>query len=150
MNKHDVASIRDRFAALSRRANESLGAFDASSIGVGRYVPGSSPWERHNNGDELLFVMDGEVLEFSGASWTEQLNEGSLFVVPKGKWHQLTASDSVNILYVSPREDGVERKTLGATEKRLDSSRGGHIEVSGESLRNACNFLAGHVHARKT
>jgi quercetin dioxygenase-like cupin family protein len=28
---------------------------------MGRYVAGSSPWERHNNGDELLLVTDGEV-----------------------------------------------------------------------------------------
>jgi len=114
MNKHDVTSIRKAFDALSQRANESLGSFDASSIGIGRYVPGSSPWEKHNNGDELLFVTDGEaqieVLEASGDSSKEQLKEGSLFVVPKGKWHQLTAADNVNILYVSPSEDGVERQ----------------------------------------
>ena len=114
MMKHDVARIREALAALSQRANESLGSFDEGSIGIGRYVAGSSPWEKHNNGDELLLVTDGEVqievLESSGDSWTEQLNEGSLFVVPKGKWHQLTASDNVNILYISPSEDGAERK----------------------------------------
>ena len=114
MMKHDVASIREAFAALSQRANESLGSFDESSIGVGRYVAGSSPWEKHNNGDELLFVTDGEVqievLEDSGDPWTELLKEGSLFVVPKGRWHQLTAQDYVNILYISPSEDGAERK----------------------------------------
>jgi len=114
MNKHDVTSIRKAFDALSQRANESLGSFDASSIGIGSYIPGSSPWEKHNNGDELLFVTDGEVqievLEASGDSSKEQLKEGSLFVVPRGKWHQLTAADNVNILYVSPDEDGVERQ----------------------------------------
>jgi mannose-6-phosphate isomerase-like protein (cupin superfamily) len=114
MKKHDVTRIREAFAALSRRANESLGSFDESSIGIGRYVAGSSPWEKHNNGDELLLVTDGEVqievLEASGVSYKEQLKEGSLFVVPKGKWHRLTATDNVNILYVSPGEDGVERK----------------------------------------
>ncbi len=114
MKNHDVASIRETFATLSRRANESLGSFDESSIGIGRYVAGPSPWERHNNGDELLFVTDGEVqievLEASGDSTKERLKEGSLFVVPKGKWHQLTAADKVNILYISPSEDGVERK----------------------------------------
>lgn len=114
MNSKDVASIRKGFAALSQRANESLGSFDKSSIGIGRYVPGSSPWERHNNGDELLYVTDGhvqiEVLNDSGKSSIEQLVEGSLFVVPRGKWHQLTAADNVNILYVSPSEEGVERQ----------------------------------------
>jgi mannose-6-phosphate isomerase-like protein (cupin superfamily) len=113
MKKYDIAGIRETFAELSERANESLGAFDQSSIGFGRYIPGSSPWERHNNGDELLLVTDGEVeievLGDAGDSSVEQLPEGSLFVVPKGKWHQLTATDNVNILYVSPSEEGVER-----------------------------------------
>ena len=114
MKRHDVASVREAFTALSQRANESLGSFDESLIGIGRYVAGSSPWEKHHNGDELLFVTDGEVLievlEDSGSSWTERLTEGSLFVVPRGKWHQLTASENVNILYISPSEDGAERK----------------------------------------
>jgi len=113
MKTHDVTGIREAFSTLSQRSNESLGTLDGSSIGIGRYVPGASPWERHNNGDELLLVMDGEVqievLEPSGDSFKEQLNEGSLFVVEKGKWHQLTATDNVNILYISPAEDGAER-----------------------------------------
>ena len=114
MKNYDVTRIREAFAMLSERSNESLGAFDESSVGIGRYVAGSSPWEKHNNGDELLLVTDGcvdiEVLDASGNSRTEQLKEGSLFVVPKGKWHQLTSTDYVNILYISPSEDGVERK----------------------------------------
>ena len=61
MKRYDTASIRDAFDVLSERANESLGMFDEGSIGMGRYVAGSSPWERHNNGDELLLVTDGEV-----------------------------------------------------------------------------------------
>jgi ethanolamine utilization protein EutQ (cupin superfamily) len=32
----------------------------AYRIGLGRYS-GRSPWERHLNGDELLYVLDGEV-----------------------------------------------------------------------------------------
>ena len=113
MKKYDVAGIREAFTALSQRSNESLGSFDDGSIGIGRFVAGSSPWEKHNNGDELLLVTDGEVqievLESPVDSWTELLEEGSLFVVPKGHWHQLTATDNVNILYISPSEDGVER-----------------------------------------
>jgi len=114
MNAKDVAAIREGFASLDKRANESLGAFDAGSIGIGRYIPGASPWEKHTNGDELLYVTDGEVrievLGDSGDSTIEQLKAGALFVVPQGKWHQLTAEDNVNILYISPNEDGVFRQ----------------------------------------
>jgi len=114
MKKQDVNAIRNAFAGMTRRANEALGQLDGRSVGIGRYVPGSSPWERHLNGDELLYVTDGavriEVLDDAGNSWQEDLSTGSLFVVPKGRWHQLTARDNVNILYVSPAEDGVERQ----------------------------------------
>jgi len=114
MKSQDLRQLRDQLNALNKRANEQLGPFDTASIGIGRYVPGSSPWERHNNGDELLLVTDGEVqieaLLSDGGSFVELLKEGSLFVVPKGHWHQLTAKALVNILYVSPSEDGVERR----------------------------------------
>ncbi len=112
MEAHDVNAIRDRFRSLDSRANESLGSLDNANIGIGRYVPGSSPWERHNNGDELLLVLDGavhiEVLD-DDSSLRTTLSEGSLFTVPRGRWHQLVAEAPVHILYVSPSEGGVER-----------------------------------------
>ena len=88
MKTHDVARLRDQLGKLTKRANEQLGSFDGDTVGIGRYVPGSSPWERHNNGDELLLVTDGEVqievLQQDGGSRVERLSEGSLFVVPRG------------------------------------------------------------------
>ena len=114
MNAIDVIAVRDKFASLTTRANESLGSFDAGSIGIGRYIPGASPWEKHTNGDELLYVTDGEVqievLDDTGQSSIEHLKIGSLFVVPQDKWHQLTATNNVNSLYISPDESGVERQ----------------------------------------
>ncbi len=113
MRIYDVTSIREHFSTLSTRANESLGCFGSCSLGIGRYVPGKSPWERHNNGDELLYVTDGhvsvEILENDGTPTTCEIGEGQLFVVPQGRWHQLTANAPVNILFVSPAEDGAER-----------------------------------------
>lgn len=112
MEVRDITAIRERFRELDARANESLGSFDSASIGIGRYVPGASPWERHNNGDELLLVLDGtvqiEVLA-GDSSFRTMLSEGSLFTVPRGEWHQLVAEAPVHILYVSPSDDGVER-----------------------------------------
>ena len=112
MEARDITAIRDRFRGLDSRANESLGSFGDANIGIGRYVAGASPWERHNNGDELLLVLDGsvaiEVLDGESSSSTT-LSEGHLFTVPKGRWHQLVAEAPVQILYISPGEDGAER-----------------------------------------
>jgi len=113
MQSRDITDLREQLRKRAGRANESLGSFDDGNVGLGRYVPGSSPWERHRNGDELLLVTDGEVeieiLAEDGTSRVESLGEGTLFIVPSGLWHQLTASDNVNILYISPSEDGAER-----------------------------------------
>jgi mannose-6-phosphate isomerase-like protein (cupin superfamily) len=113
MEVYDVKSISERLCALAERANESLGTYDSSMLGIGRYVPGKSPWEKHTNGDELLFVTDGqvsiEVLEDDGSSKSFQVGDGQLFVVPTGKWHQLTTTDNVNIMFASPSEEGAER-----------------------------------------
>lgn len=113
MKVYDVGAIRKRFDSLSERANEALGKYDDSILGIGRYVPGTSPWERHSNGDELFLVTDGEidveVLDDDGDSHRFKIGTGELFVVPRGKWHQLTATDSVTILYASPSADGAER-----------------------------------------
>jgi len=114
MRTFDLGRIRKQFASKEGRANESLGTFDRNAVGIGRYVPGTSPWERHDNGDELLVVMDGEVridvLADDGASTPAMLTNGTVFTVPRGRWHQLTAAAPVNILYVSPPEDGVTRQ----------------------------------------
>jgi mannose-6-phosphate isomerase-like protein (cupin superfamily) len=110
---YDVKSMRERFSELDERANEPLGSYDDRTLGIGRFVSGSSPWERHLNGDELLYVTDGsvsiEVLEDDGSSTILEVGDGQLFVVPTGKWHQLTAVESVNIMFASPAEDGAER-----------------------------------------
>ena len=113
MQVYDVKSIRERFGTLTERANEALGSYDGSMLGIGRYIPGTSPWEKHTNGDELLYVVDGyvsvEILEDDGSSESFEIGDGELIVIPSGKWHQLTATDGVNIMFASPPEDGAER-----------------------------------------
>ena len=113
MGPRDINAIRSRFRGLDSRANESLGSYDNANIGIGRYIPGASPWERHDNGDELLLILDGsvqiEALD-GDASPRTTLPEGALFVVPRGRWHQLVAEAPVHILYLSPSEEGVERR----------------------------------------
>ena len=114
MKVFDLSVARKALVQLAERRNDSLGAYNDSSIGIGRFVTGSSPWEKHNNGDELLIVTDGEVqievLEEDGTSWMNVLKEGQLFSVPRGKWHQLTAEENVTIMYISPPDEGAERQ----------------------------------------
>jgi mannose-6-phosphate isomerase-like protein (cupin superfamily) len=117
MKIHDVQAaldaVRQRAASNPRgRANADFGLLNDYSVGLGRYS-GVSPWERHRNGDELLYVVDGDVaitvLSDAGALEREILRSGCLFVVPKDRWHQLDASRGASVFFASPPEDGAER-----------------------------------------
>jgi len=75
-----------------------------SSIYVGHYS-GSSEWERHQNGDEIVFALDGSttvVLLADGVEQRVQLNGGELVVVPQGAWHRFEGSDSLKVMSVTP------------------------------------------------
>jgi mannose-6-phosphate isomerase-like protein (cupin superfamily) len=117
MKVHDVQSALDETLQRARanprgRANADFGLLNDYSLGLGRYS-GVSPWERHRNGDELLYVVDGEVeitlLPEAGGEEREILRSGSLFVVPRDRWHRLDTSDGVSIFFASPPESGAER-----------------------------------------
>lgn len=64
--------------------------FNKGRTWVGRFS-GQSPWERHPDGDELLYVLEGEVeitvLIQEGRNM-RTIRAGSFFVVPQGLWHR--------------------------------------------------------------
>ncbi len=116
MKIHDIQTaateVRKKAAANPRgRANLDFGLLNDYSVGLGRYA-GQSPWERHRNGDELLYVLDGEVtitVLSDGEEEHETLRSGCLFVVPKDRWHQLDTSEGVSVFFASPPDEGAER-----------------------------------------
>jgi mannose-6-phosphate isomerase-like protein (cupin superfamily) len=71
--------------------------FNKGSTWLGRFR-GTSPWERHPDGDELLHVLEGEVdvlvLKTRGRTRVK-LTAGSVFVVPRGHWHRHEAKNMV-------------------------------------------------------
>ena len=78
------------------------------SIYVGHYS-GSSEWERHESGDEIVLVLEGTttvVLLSAGAEQRVQLGAGELVVVPKGVWHRFESSKSLKVMSVTPARTG--------------------------------------------
>lgn len=81
-----------------------LGSCDGGEIYVGSFS-GESPWERHPGGDELVHVLSGWAtltLVTDDGPVEHELVTGTLFVVPKGRWHRFHVEQSVTVMTVTP------------------------------------------------
>lgn len=111
MKAHDIqTALRGIRPAEVRTAEEDaaafprLASFDSGAVYVGKFS-GQSPWELHPEGDELLYVLDGEVeitLLIEEGAARELIPAGCVFVVPKGLWHRQVARPDATLLAVTP------------------------------------------------
>ena len=62
-------------------------------------VHGSLTWHSHDNEDEMFLVLRGR-LRIEMEQETVELNEGELFVVPKGVRHNPIADEECHVLLV--------------------------------------------------
>ena len=94
-----VSTAEEDAAAFPR-----LESFNAGAVYVGRFS-GQTPWERHPDADELLYVLDGAVeitlLAVDGPTEVS-VAAGSVFVVPRGLWHRQLARAGVTLLAAVP------------------------------------------------
>ena len=64
-------------------------------------VQGEFVWHEHPETDEVFIVLKGQ-LEIQLRDGSVLLNEGDMFVVPKGVEHRPVANDECHILLVEP------------------------------------------------
>ena len=83
-----------------------VAAFDEHFLKVAK-VRGSFTWHRHDDEDELFYVLRGS-LTIEMEARTVVLREGEAFVVPKGVRHHPSAEDECLLMLV-------ERKTTRHT-----------------------------------
>jgi mannose-6-phosphate isomerase-like protein (cupin superfamily) len=70
------------------------------------YYSGSSEWERHPQGDELVMVLGGEttiVLLMDTVEERFSLTENDLIIVPKGVWHRFEGSRQLKAMTITPQ-----------------------------------------------
>ena len=119
MSTGKVISLTEAFGKLQfvgdRRPDSSdeelEGAFAVLSnyrdggLFIGHYA-GNSEWERHGQGDELVYVLEGEtmltLLQESGEQ-KNLLRAGELLIVPQGVWHRFETPNGVKILTATPQ-----------------------------------------------
>jgi uncharacterized cupin superfamily protein len=82
-----------------------LADYRDGGIFVGHWA-GTSEWERHRVGDEIVHVVDGETTIFflvDGEERAGPLGPGDLVVVPQGTWHRFETPVGVQVLTVTPQ-----------------------------------------------
>lgn len=87
----------DYFATLS--------PYRDGAIFVAHYA-GTSEWERHCAGEEIVLVLEGAttiILRLDGVENRHPLGERELIVVPRGVWHRFETPDEVKVLSVTPQ-----------------------------------------------
>jgi len=75
-----------------------VGEVDDAYIKVAR-VHGSLAWHSHENEDELFLILNGH-LRIEMESGSVELNEGDMFVVPKGVRHNPVADNECHLMLI--------------------------------------------------
>ena len=67
---------------------------------------GSSGWERHLKGDEIVQIIEGATrldIVVGDEIESHQLHAGNLLVVPRGCWHQFVSEHGVKVMTATPQ-----------------------------------------------
>lgn len=99
-----VAITRDTTEAEANAAVREIGRLEDRLLGVMRFS-GTTPWERHPDGDEFLHVLDGEVavtVLTDDGPVDVAVPAGSVFVCPRGLWHRQTPKVAATVFFATP------------------------------------------------
>lgn len=92
------------FTGGAEKAFAAVAAYRDGAVYVGHYS-GSSEWERHPRGDEIVMALAGQtsvVLLQHGAEQRIRLAANELLVVPRNTWHRFEGSSDLKVLSVTP------------------------------------------------
>ena len=67
---------------------------------------GTSQWERHPNGDEIVQILKGSVtltLKNGAQEESVDLTAGMIAIVPQNTWHQFYVPDGVTLMTTTPQ-----------------------------------------------
>ena len=97
-----------------------VGEVDDAYIKVAK-VHGSLAWHSHENEDELFFILKGR-LRIEMESGAIELNEGEMFIVPKGVRHNPVADQECHLMLIERKStlhtgDVTTEKTRSLSEQ---------------------------------
>ena len=83
----------------------SLGEFRDGGLFAASFS-GSSGWERHLKGDEIVQIVEGATrldVIVGDEIESHELTAGMLLVVPQGCWHRFTSEHGVKVMTATPQ-----------------------------------------------
>jgi len=99
-NRTPTSSAAEREGAFARIAPYRDGAIFAAKFA------GTSAWERHPRGDEIVQIVDGSTtlhLMTADGKQSMTLGAGMIAVVPQNIWHQFEAPNGVCVMTATPQ-----------------------------------------------
>ena len=82
-----------------------LAPYRDGAIFIGHYA-GTSEWERHSQGDEIVYVLEGEttlILLTESGEVRNILQAGEFLIVPQNTWHRFETPSGVKIMTATPQ-----------------------------------------------
>ena len=98
-----VINIKEKFNQFSEHwTPKKIGELNGQQILLAK-LKGEFIWHAHDNEDELFMIIKGLlIIEFRDK--TIELNEGEMYIIPKGVAHKPIAKEEVHVLLFEPLE----------------------------------------------
>jgi mannose-6-phosphate isomerase-like protein (cupin superfamily) len=98
---------KDTTDAEKKAAFTTLSSYRDGGIFGGSFS-GESQWERHQQGDEIVYIVDGAttltlIADDAAAPQAYEMKAGMMIVIPQGCWHLLQAPVGVTVMTVTPQ-----------------------------------------------
>ncbi len=96
-----VINIKEKFNLFSEHwTPKKIGELNGQQILLAK-IKGEFIWHAHEHEDELFMIIKGcLILEFRDK--TVELNEGEIYIIPKGVEHKPIAKEEVQVLLFEP------------------------------------------------
>lgn len=106
-------ALTDRLANVGRETPDLLASFlcdGVAMVGIAWIAAGSTDkfWERHSNGDELLFLFEGRArfiaVHADGTREVADVGSGDLLLLGRNEAHQAHIEEDLRLLFLTPRD----------------------------------------------
>lgn len=99
----EAINISEKFKLFNEHwTPKKIGELNGQQVLLAK-IKGDFIWHSHENEDELFMIIKGSlIIEFRDK--TIELNEGEMYIIPRGVEHKPIANEEVHVLLFEPLE----------------------------------------------